>query len=247
MEFTLALKKLPFEPDCNQIIYVEGKHDEEVNYLIMRNFWQIRECFAKHHFDFCYIPYLKKDLVSGERLIYNAPYSKSSKDADFMANDNFILDYLVHPENQENVPPSLLYFNPALWDSTLVDAENQFYGIEISPSSFVGDEGLSKILDRIIEDIEKHESPIRFSIRDFKEGIFAEDEEDDAKEKDEGIVEQRRGSGYMSAEEPVFINPDERLDKQAAKWWHEIEDNIEKLRQKGIESALIEQLFRNYK
>jgi len=248
MKYTLALKKLPFEPDCNQIIFIEGRHDEEVVNLVRWNFHQIRQCFKSRGFDFCYIPYLKQDLVSGGRLIYNAPYSKSPKDADFMVNDNFILDYLIHPENREDIPPSLLYFNPALWDSTLIGAENQFYGIEISPSSFVGDEGLSKVLEEIIEDIEKHESPLRFCYQRLRKGYFDEalEEEEKRKEDTEDYLCDRRRSPSMSEEMELF-NPDERLDKQAAKWWHEIEENIEKLRQKGIESALIEQLFKNRK
>ena len=31
--FTLGLKKLPFEQDARQIIYVEGQYDEEVNHF----------------------------------------------------------------------------------------------------------------------------------------------------------------------------------------------------------------------
>lgn len=244
MKYTLALKKLPFEPDCNQIIYIEGRHDEEVNHLIRRHFWGIRECFKSQGFDFCYIPYLKRDLVSKERLHYNAPYAKCSKEADFMENDNFILDYMIHPENRENIPPSLLYFNPACWDSTLIGAENQFCGMEISAESFEGDEELRKVLDSILEDIRKHESPIRFSVREFREGIFYEEDEKERKgnaEKSQKL--HRKREDY----EQISFNPDNILDDEAARWWHQIEENIEKLRQKGVESALIEQLFKNRK
>ena len=72
MKYTLGLKKLPFEPDYNQIIYIEGQHDEVINNLIRRNFHLIRESFAARNYDFCYIPYLKHDLVTGERLHYTS-------------------------------------------------------------------------------------------------------------------------------------------------------------------------------
>ncbi len=242
MKYTLALKKLPFEPDCNQIIYIEGRRNEEVNHLIRRHFWGIHECFKSQGFDFCYIPYLKRDLVSKERLHYNAPYAKCSKEADFMENDNFILDYMIHPENRENIPPLLLYFNPACWDSTLIGAENQFCGMEISAESFEGDEELRKVLDSILEDIRKHESSIRFSISDSREDLFEEEKE--RKVDAEGSQKLHR---KREEHENIFFNPDNILDDEAARWWHQIEENIEKLRQKGVESALIEQLFKNRK
>ena len=149
MKYNLGLRKLPFKPDFNQIIYIEGQHDEEVNDLIRLNFRYIRETFAARHYDFCYIPFLKHDLVTGERLHYNAPYAKCSKEADFMVNDNFILDYMVHPENREKIPPSLLYCHPNCWNYNYRDAENQFRGIQITASSFDEDKGLQKVLDEI--------------------------------------------------------------------------------------------------
>jgi hypothetical protein len=160
MIFTLGLKKLPFKPDFNQIIYVEGQHDEVINDLIRKNFRSIRNCFAARNYDFCYIPYLKHDLVTGERLHYNAPYAKSSKEADFMVNDNFILDYMVHPENRDKIPPSLLYCHPNCWNKNYPEAENQFRGIEITASSFDGDEGLEIVLDEILRDIDSHQRSV---------------------------------------------------------------------------------------
>jgi len=244
MDFTLGLKKLPFEPDCNQIIYIEGQHNEAVNELIRKNFRKIRQCFAERYFDFCYIPYLKQDLVSKERLHYNAPYAKSSREADFMVNDNFILDYMVHPENRENIPPSLLYFHPACWNKNYVEAENQFFGMEISVDSFEGDEGLSKVLERIRDDIYKHESPIRFHLRDFKECIYTDEDED---EKQEVAEENQKLYRMPEEDERRSFNPDDILDDEAFVLWREIEDRIEKLRQKGVDSFIIESLFKNRK
>ena len=38
MIYTLGLKKLPFEQDPSQIIYVEGQHNEEINLLITKDY-----------------------------------------------------------------------------------------------------------------------------------------------------------------------------------------------------------------
>ena len=168
MKYTLALKKLPFEPDRNQIIFIEGKHDEKVVDLVRWNFRRIRERFESRGYDFCYIPYLKQDLVSGERLHYNAPFAKSSREAEFMVNDNFILDYMLKPEERENIPPSLLFYIPSFKDSQFPEAEVLFQGMSISESSFEEDKGLGAVLDEILEEIRSESSKdslgIRFSI-----------------------------------------------------------------------------------
>lgn len=239
MYFTLGLKKLPFEPECNQIIYIEGLHDEVVNDLIKHNFYDIRRSFASRNYDFCYIPYLKHDLVTGERLHYNAPYAKSSKEADFMVNDNFILDYMLHPENREKIPPSLLYYHPDCWNRRYAEAENQFQGIEISSSSFDGDEGLSGLLDNILLDIEKHRyPPIRFQ-KILRQGKLQEK----VKEEDDGDILFRDGDDWDDGD----IEADVLFDFESKILMREIEERIEKLRQKGLDSYVIESLFHNRK
>ena len=231
MIYTLGLKKLPFEPDCNQIIFIEGKHDEEVNELIRRNFHQIRECFAARNYDFCYIPFLKHDLTSGERLHYNAPYAKSSREADFMVNDNFILDYMLHPENREKIPPSLLYYHPDCWNHSYAEAENQFRGIEISSSSFDGDEGLSGVLDKILKDIEDHRGP-SFSLRFQKVSRPKKHEEGE----EEDILYRCEEDGELGA--------DYYFDSESKVLIEEVRERIDKLRLKGPEQVLIEILFK---
>jgi hypothetical protein len=241
MIYTLGLKKLPFEPDCNQIIYIEGQHDEVVNDLIKRNFHAIRECFAARNYDFCYIPYLKHDLVTGERLHYNAPYAKSSREADFMVNDNFILDYMIHPENREKIPTSLLYYHPNCWNRDYPEAENQFRGIKITAASFVGDEGLKKVLDDILHDIYRQEElPIRFSkvskaeLEEENKPIEVSTEEEN---EDDHIF-------YRSDDDGDF-DADSFFDAESKTLIQEIRERVEKLEQKGVDSYLIEMLFKN--
>ena len=232
MLYTLGLKKLPFEPDCNQIIYIEGQHDEEVNELIRNNFHRIKECFAEKNYDFCYIPFLKHALTTGERMHYNAPYAKCSREADFMVNDNFILDYMLHPENKEKIPPSLLFYHPDCWNHSYAEAENQFRGIKISSSSFDGDTGLSSVLDRILIDIANHRiSSIKFH-KVSRPKKLEEDEDED------NIILYRDGDNKN-------FNADDLFDFESKILMREIEERIEELRQKGLDSYVIESLFHN--
>lgn len=235
MIYTLGLKKLPFEPDVNQIIYIEGQHDEVINDLIRKNFRFIRDCFAARNYDFCYIPFLKRDLVTGERLHYNAPYAKSSKEADFMVNDTFILDYMLHPENREKIPPSLLYYHPACWNRSYDEAENQFRGIEITATSFDGDKGLEIVLGEILKDIsshQRHDSPIRF------QKVSAPDSEEKKELSNEDDIL------YRSSEDWSPIDVDELFDVESKQIIQEIQERIDKLEQKGVDSYLIENLFK---
>lgn len=247
MKYTLGLKKLPFDPDCNQIIYIEGKHDEAVNDLIQRNFRAIRECFATKNYDFCYIPYLKHDLVTGERLHYNAPYAKSSREADFMVNDNFILDYMIHPENRGNISPSLLYYHPDCWNYDYPEAENQLCGITISASSFDGDEGLKKVLNEILQDIDNHgEPPIRFS---KVSRVESEKEIESASYVRETLPEEETEEDDVlrRSDDDWDFDADDLFDTESKKLISEIRERIEKLEQKGVDSYLIEMLFKNRK
>ena len=245
MFFTLGLKKLPFEPDCNQIIYIEGQHDEVVNDLIRLNFKYIRESFAARNYDFCYIPYLKHDLVTGERLHYNAPYAKSAKEADFMVNDNFILDYMIHPENREKIPPSLLYYHPKCWNRDYPEAENQFRGIKITASSFEGDEGLKKVLDVILHDIyPQEESPIRFSKVSKKE---PKEDKRPATTVCESLSldEIEDDDTLFRSDDDWGFDADYYFDTESKTLIQEIKERVEKLEQKGVDSYLIEMLFTN--
>ena len=240
MKYTLGLKKLPFEPDLNQIIYIEGQHDKVINGLIRLNFRYIRETFAARNYDFCYIPYLKHDLVTGERLHYNAPYAKSSKEADFMVNDNFILDYMIHPENREKIPPSLLYCHPNCWNKNYPEAENQFRGVKITASSFAGDEGLKKVLEDIIHDIyPQEESPIRFQKVTKEEPKEEEKPTEVSSKGDDDIL-------YLTDDDGDF-DADYLFDTESKTLIQEIRERVEKLEQKGVDSYLIEMLFKNRK
>lgn len=204
------------------------------------NFRYIRESFAARNYDFCYIPYLKHDLVTGERLHYNAPYAKSAKEADFMVNDNFILDYMIHPENREKIPPSLLYYHPKCWNRDYPEAEDQFRGIKITASSFDGDEGLKKVLNDIYQDIY------------CQDGLFitfqkvTKKEPEEEKKTNEAPPEEDDHLLYRSDDDWNF-DADYFFDTESKTLIQEIRERVEKLEQKGVDSFLIEMLFKNRK
>lgn len=227
MAFTLGLKKLPFEPDPKQIIYVGGEKDEKVTELVTRNFFFIRDFFYSQGYVFCHIPFVRDSLLHGERLHYNVPFAKSSREAEYMVSDDFILDFMLHPENRDKVTPSLLYYHPSCWNHNYPEAENQLFGIPISESSFIDNKDLSNVLSQIIDDINRHKNNIRF------QRVSSGDEH----------ILYRLGEDYEEDEERA----DYDFDLESRKLINEIEERIDKLCQKGIESYIIENLFRNHR
>lgn len=231
MIYTLGLTELPFEPDKKQIIFTEGKHDDKVTDLIRWNWGEIRRSFESRNYQFCYIPYMQEDLLRGERLHYNAPFAKTTREAELLADPNFILDYVLHPEDRENIPPSLLFVNPTFHDDAFPEAKNLFRAISLSASSFEGDEGLSRVLDSIIHDIRYKE--------DDSERLV-----DCLREDREGIYDLVKGSFDFDLMDEI---PDFYLDFEARNLFREIRERIEKLQQKGIDSYIIEEVFKNHK
>ena len=133
MFFTLGLKKLPFQQDSRQIIYTEGKYDEAVNRYILENYDAICGFFADGGYEFLYFPKLS-DEFDDAVIKYFAPYLKSEVGKLDLKND-FILDYMVHPENREKVPPSLLYYHPNCLASDYQEAKCQFRGFALDADS----------------------------------------------------------------------------------------------------------------
>ena len=220
MRFTLGLKELPFKQETKQVIYVEGKYDEEVNRLIVENYQNIRDYYQSCGYEFCYIPMLKNDLCKNGALQYSAPYVKES-DLEELDDDNFVLQYMLHLENREKKPPSLLFYHPLCWDERYPEAKFQYRGVTITPFSFEQDAKLKGALQEILNDIEENRGPI---FRFQKAPGYSVSEEDGAK-----------------VSEP--LTADEEFDTESKILMKEIEERINILKQKGISAYILNKLI----
>jgi len=111
MFFYLGLKDLPFEPEARQIIYAEGKFDLGINWHIFENYNAIRNIFRRKGYDFIFLPCIVDEIMyaSPDIIKYNAPYSRGMKFRFPAMTNDYILQFMAHPENRSKVPPSLLY------------------------------------------------------------------------------------------------------------------------------------------
>lgn len=247
MFYTLGLKELPFEQDVHQIIYVDGQGNMAVSNLIMQNYSNICSYYKSKGYDFCYIPMLKKELSESESFYYSAPYAKCGEEKK-IEDDNFILGYMLHPENRKSIQPSLLFFHPLCINQKYPEAKTQFRGITISESSFEGDNELKGVLSRILDFINEQRGPgIRFQkVPDVQFSISDEDENnllyrDDSSLDDDSSEEEPIDRTNMWASEPFYA--DEEFDEESKVLMREVEERIDKLKQKGISAYILKKLL----
>lgn len=235
MTFTLDLHELPFKPDSKQIIFVAGEHNEKVCALVEEHLESIREHYQLRGYNFCYIPQMKRSLKTDGKLLYNAPYADASVADDDAVNDDFILDYMVHPENRDKVTPALLYYCPAVIDDN--GAEEHMLGIALSEASFEGEADLGNVLEEILTDIQE-----RIESKELKEQQnrttvrFSKETSNDRSgtSVNESLID------YYNRD-----HADELFDVESKTLLREIQERVERLRQKGIDSYLIERMVRN--
>lgn len=123
----LRLRKLPFQKDEHQIVYTEGQYQPELNEFIKRNYTALKREFKARKYDFCYIPFLEQELLKPDITGYYAPFKGKTMDKVALGND-FILDFMMFPENKETIPPALLYYSP--WNDTpYPGAEDTYRGL----------------------------------------------------------------------------------------------------------------------
>lgn len=229
MRYTLGLKKLPFEQSTRQIIFVESGYDVEINNLIKLNYEEICDYYSSAGYEFCYIPWLTNEIESDDAYNYFLPYDKNLKDRDVLKSD-FILDFMIHPENRMNIGPSLLFYHPDCIDNNYSEAESQFIGITFDVSTFERSPNLKEVLLHILADIEEHKHPI---IRFQKVSKPKYDIEDD-----DGLL-------YRAGEEDIIYDADSYFDSESQQLMAEIEERIKKLNKKGINTYIVKRMIKD--
>ena len=109
MKYSIAFKKLPFEPEKRQVIYVENEYDERINAIIRNHYEQIKWTFKRANLDFVYLPMFFNDEETKEKVLYYAPYLTTEIIEKAELRSSYLLGYMSHCENREKILPSLIY------------------------------------------------------------------------------------------------------------------------------------------
>ena len=219
MFFKIEFNQLPFQPAKQQVIYVENEYNEKINRFIQTNYEAIGNHFRQQGWEFCYLPYLAKELTSAGATGYYAPYSESAAECDFKS--DFLLQFMANPQNEGKVPPSLVYYSDAFAEEDACI----FRGISLDDERYFESDDFSEVLISIRDDISNNSpySGIMFRMAsrddiydDFDDYVKAEipDEEtrDLLKELERRInaLKQRGVSAYILEQ---LINKPEKLSR----------------------------------
>lgn len=270
MKFTLALKNLPFEPQRDQIIFVENSYNEDVNQFILDNYERICTYCSDKGYKFCYLPKLTAKALDAEVLFYNVPYAKLQKAKETFTSA-YLLRFMANPKNKELIPPSLLYYKS--W-SKASSEEVIFNGMSVTDQEEFPtlEEIFFMRLDEIFDSFtisgdvmfslgpDKDEPKIRFQKVPKEEGK----EEQERKEKnriketfgrmremisddnDDGISEAREDDGeYRGYSASYEIDVDDRFDEISRQIADEVKEKVELLKCRGIDMLTLIQYIKD--
>ena len=152
MNYSIAFKNLPFEPEERQVIYVENLFDERINAIIKDNYESLKWNFKRANLDFVYLPMFFNDEKIKEKVLYYAPYLTSEIMEKIELRSSYLLKYMSHIENKVNIKPSFLYSPKRENDEWI------FQGITIDLDDN-GKKAVSLRLSDIVLDIEDDLNP----------------------------------------------------------------------------------------
>lgn len=102
----LQFKALPFPSTRDQVFYISGTHDEQVESFITAHLDSLQDAFSRHALTFIHVPSLCKQ-IEDNRTFY-APYAVGVVPTTL--HSDWLLSYLVDTSNVSKVAPMLLFF-----------------------------------------------------------------------------------------------------------------------------------------
>ena len=215
MYFTLGLTSLPFKQDPKQIIYIESSYNEDINRYIQINYESIRAFFADKNYKFIYLPKLTEEL-NLEVIRYYAPYFTGTIHEISLKSD-YILDYLIHSENRDEIPPSLLYYDKDCLDKDYEEAKCQFRGVAFDEElAYDETDDLSNAYWAIMDDINRHNKRQWACGRlheDFFNSMRYDPETMDLLKEVQGKIDELKKSGVEIDVLEKMIQTDEKISR----------------------------------
>ncbi len=104
----ILFKELPFQPDHNQVFYIENGYDTDVNDFIRSNYFDLKSMFAHIGMDFYYLPYLLREHDIEAKVRYYAPYL-STKLLVTEVRSNALVPYISDDDTRNNLKPSFVF------------------------------------------------------------------------------------------------------------------------------------------
>lgn len=104
----IIFKELPFQPDFDQVFYIENGYDGEVNEFICSHYGVLKSKFRQIGMDFYYLPFLLREHDVEAKVRYYAPYL-STKLLAHRVQSNAFVPYISDAEVRANLRPSFIF------------------------------------------------------------------------------------------------------------------------------------------
>ena len=104
----ILFKKLPFQPEYNQVFYIENGYDSDANNFIRSNYFELKSMFADIGMDFYYLPYLQREHDIEAKVRYYAPYLSPKLIVTEVRSDAFV-SYISDNDIRKNLKPSFIF------------------------------------------------------------------------------------------------------------------------------------------
>ena len=241
MSEILKFARLPFDPQHDQIIYIESKYDETINNLIKDNYDIIDSAFRELNVQFCYLPLLNKALGE-EKIKYNLLHNDNSNIAGISS--SLLNRYISNKERIDNIKPSLIRFSRIDYsDYSFVFIINTITALDLSSV-----ENVSALVHRLIGNADTDN--VRYSLCSDDCDCCIDYSQDDSIVHTPSFIRKIRNYSSktsLCADEGIDKSqvaqaskyvPAEEMDAESKKLISEIEERISKLKLKGIEVLL---------
>lgn len=230
-----------FQPEENQVIYVENTYHEEINDFIRNHYEEICNNFKNIGYEFCYLPFIFDKIISEEIVRYYTPYRNED------GKTRFTYDYINRLCEYPPQRPALIIHG---YKHVRIMEEFGFpIGIGEIPFDMYYMDGYVQNLGAFFDDF------VEFLIKEKEEknavltngGMnctrtdVVECNKEDSK-KNGTLYEIRRcATEFLDIE--LNSNADNNFPEEVEKLMKEVSEKIEKLRQYGINEMFLNKLL----
>ncbi len=206
--------------DSRELVYVASEEDKVLEDMLANNIDYFNQWAVQMDMRVIYLPSLYNDLVRDEVLDYRNPSKKQDVEKDSPIGNDYLLQYLIHPEDKEIMKSGFLWTQHEVRGDHYVDT----YPCYFLPLSSSSELSIEQQLADIKEKICNHAWWMQPHVNCEKRNKGGEKDDDFA---DNQFSSQNSWYGYENIEDLM----------------EEIKERVLKLRQRGVAQHILEELI----
>lgn len=206
-----------------ELVYVANEEDKVLENMLANNIEYFNRWAKKLGMRIVYLPSLYKDLVNKEVCEYRAPANKHPLEDGCPIGNDYLLQYLIHPEDREIMKSGFLWTQHVIRDD-YYDETYSWYFLPLSSYSEL-------TIEQQLADIKKTILYTAFWLKPHLNCTVRDKEYND----EDDFADNHFNSQHTSFQE-IYENIDDLMD--------EIKERIQILRKRGVAQHILEQLIK---